>query len=360
MKHKIWNFKFSETERQYWRNELQSNRKFFLLMYALVIVVEVAMAISLTIFNSISTIPNYDTGYYIFYFAGIANAIVSMALIYFCKKYIRHIQIFCLYTLMVWATLFTVYDINLGGNGYILSQIIVLAATSIRFPGRIHFSIHIIVFLLYSILLMPLPMDSSLLVSNIVNTGLLFLFASLIIVYSNRIRIQNFKNTLIMEQQQKQLLHMAQYDGLTELFSRRTILNYLEDVFGIHTIGCIMTDIDDFKRYNDEFGHRTGDEVLRQSALLLNNIITQYGAKAGRYGGEEFFIVVPNCNEEKLKTILESLQSNFQEPADEHTITLSIGGTLSIENDTIDSLITRADKAMYRAKNAGKATYRIL
>lgn len=361
MKNRNYNISFSKTEQQYWLTELNNNRKFFLLMYVLIIIVEVVMASVLFITNSIASLPNYDVGYFAFYLGGIINAIVSMFIIYYSKHYVRFIQIACLSSLMIWACLFTVYDVQLGANGYILSQIIVLAATSIRFPGRIHFTIHIVVFCLYICLLAPLQIDTNVIASNIVNTGLLFLFASLIIVYSNRIRIQNFKNTQIMEKQQKQLLHMTQYDGLTNLHSRTTILNYLEDLFSKNKkIGCIMTDIDDFKRYNDLYGHRTGDEVLRQSALLLMETIQSYGGKAGRYGGEEFLVVIEDCDQDKLKMILNDLQNNFQEPADEHTITLSMGGTLILENDTIDSLITRADQAMYRAKNAGKHTFRIL
>lgn len=361
MKKFNWDFTFSKIEQHYWINELKNNRRFFLLMYLLIIAVEVGMAFILFITNSISSLPNYDMSYFSFYAGGIINALFSIAIIYYVKQHVHYIQIICLSTLMIWACLFTIHDINMGSNGYMLSQIIVLSATSIRFPVRIHFTMHVAIFCLYIALLLTLDINSNLIASNIVNTGILFLFASLIIVYSNRIRIQNFKNTLIMEKQQKQLLYMTRFDGLTELYSRTTLLNILEKLFKEKaSVACIMTDIDDFKKYNDLYGHRTGDKVLRHSATVLKQIIKIYGGKAGRYGGEEFLIVIEDCNLEKLKAVLEDIHLSFHEPADEHKVTLSIGGTLLKENDTIDSLISRADQAMYRAKNAGKHTFRIL
>lgn len=355
------NLKFSDMEKKFWASELKNNQKFFLLMYTLIGSIEILMLLAMLISNKFSVIPNINTNYTLFYIVGICISISSMVLIKSMKTNNKILQVTIIFITMLWACLFAINDHKNGLNSYVLAQVLILTAASIRLPGRVHFSINFITFLLYALLLYPLESDHTIYLSNIINTGILFLFSSFIALFINESRYQNFKNTLTMEQQQQQLLHMTQYDGLTELYSRTMILNYLEDAIEHgEKIGCIMADIDNFKKYNDEYGHRTGDEVLRKTAFLLNNIIKTYGGEAGRYGGEEFLIVLLNCDAGLLQNVLEDLQTNFHEPRDHYSITLSMGGTLYKQDEKADTLITRADQAMYRAKNAGKHTYRIL
>lgn len=352
---------FSDIEKKFWISELKNNHRFFILMYALIGCIELLMLFAMMLANSNSEIPNIDKSYSPFYIIGIAISIISIIIISNMKKPNRFIQIVLLSVTMLWACLFAINDINNGFHSYVLAQVLVLSAASIRFPGRVHFCINSITFLLYAILLYPLHLEQTVYLSNVINTGILFFFSSFIILFINRSRLQNFKDNATMQQQQKQLLHMTQYDELTQLYSRSMILNYLESALDKDSkIGCIMTDIDNFKKYNDAYGHHTGDEVLRHTAVLLKEIVQKYEGKAGRYGGEEFLVVLIDCDEALLREVLEDLQQNYHNQKNAHAITLSMGGTLAQENEKADIVISRADKAMYRAKNAGKDTFRIL
>ena len=116
-----------------------------------------------------------------------------------------------------------------------------------------------------------------------------------------------------------------------------------------------MSDIDSFKKFNDTYGHKTGDEVLKEFAAAISESIRSID-RAGRLGGEEFLIVCPETNlsgavllAEKLRAVVESIKI---EPLP--GITASFGCASYTRGDTMDSLISRSDKAMYKAKELGR------
>ena len=118
-----------------------------------------------------------------------------------------------------------------------------------------------------------------------------------------------------------------------------------------------MFDIDDFKGVNDKYGHQTGDEVLVKvvkevkKSIYKNNII-------GRYGGEEFLILIPNADEEKMINLAETIRENIEKAkilGEKRPITVSIGSAIG-GNEVLSSrdIISRVDRALYKSKNAGK------
>ena len=160
--------------------------------------------------------------------------------------------------------------------------------------------------------------------------------------------------------------HQAKHDPLTGLQNRNAVLEYLERQMARATreqssIGIILADVDYFKKVNDTHGHLAGDVVLRRIAAILNTDLRPYDA-VGRYGGEEFLIVVPNCNAEMAREIAERIRLRIQEdkfspvlPAATLPVTCSFG--IAIANDTswsVDSLLASADCALYEAKNSGR------
>jgi two-component system, cell cycle response regulator len=154
-------------------------------------------------------------------------------------------------------------------------------------------------------------------------------------------------------------------DGLTELFNHRHSIELVSNEFervGRYQEGfsVLMIDIDHFKKVNDEHGHPVGDVVLRDVAHLLKDTLRTVDA-VGRYGGEEFLAVLPHTgNEEALQTA-ERVRARIEEHAFKVQdkvlrVTVSIG-VASYPSDTADSapnLVREADRALYRAKDAGR------
>jgi len=118
-----------------------------------------------------------------------------------------------------------------------------------------------------------------------------------------------------------------------------------------------MADIDDFKKYNDTYGHPEGNKVLKSLANILRSNIREVDIVA-RYGGEEFIIILPEANREEAKKIAERIRSkvekcNFADEKNhlERKITISLGITSCFQgNITPQGLVQKVDQALYRAK----------
>jgi diguanylate cyclase (GGDEF)-like protein len=171
-------------------------------------------------------------------------------------------------------------------------------------------------------------------------------------------------NTIIHElsSQIKELEESSRLDGLTKVFNRKALNDYLLDITSKgklhHELHLLMLDVDDFKQINDKYGHLVGDKVLIFIANLLRRTLRD-GDKVFRYGGEEFVIIL-NRIEASLcrdiaQRIITSISSNkLLYKGDSIRVTVSIGATTYREGDTIDTLIERADRALYKSKQNGK------
>jgi len=155
----------------------------------------------------------------------------------------------------------------------------------------------------------------------------------------------------------------AMIDALTGLANRRFLSDRLTVCFGEKErygwpFGVLFLDIDDFKNVNDRYGHQVGDETLKLVARVLLNNLRQFDL-AGRWGGEEFVVVTPNIDATNIQAMAERLRvlvqkSDLRVAPHVVQVTVSIGATLPRPQDTIDSLIERADNLMYRSKDAGR------
>lgn len=159
-----------------------------------------------------------------------------------------------------------------------------------------------------------------------------------------------------------QLEMMARQDQLTGLNNRRVVIEALTENSAISArynrpLSLVFFDLDDFKHINDRFGHFEGDMVLKTVARILKDNCRQSDV-SGRWGGEEFIIVLPESdlfqatqNAEKIRLALEI--HNFN-PTIPYTITGSFGVAQLVPGESIDSIIQRVDLALYQAKSAGK------
>ena len=159
------------------------------------------------------------------------------------------------------------------------------------------------------------------------------------------------------------LKHEASHDPLTGTLNRRAILNSLEKEL-IRTkrrntkLSIGLCDIDFFKKVNDEHGHQVGDDVLCSFVKVIENTLRPYDL-LGRYGGEEFLLVMPDSTVSIEKVVYERLRAKTADHkmvtrSGEIGITVSIGITCSKGDDTADGMIAKADAALYRAKKNGR------
>ncbi|MDD2739192.1 MAG: GGDEF domain-containing protein [Methylomonas lenta] len=170
-----------------------------------------------------------------------------------------------------------------------------------------------------------------------------------------------------MEQLRAELAQVRQIavtDGLTGLLNRRAFDQTLSEIIeqsGSETTCLSMLDIDHFKQVNDTYGHTIGDHVIKFVAILLKKYAEDHHHVA-RYGGEELAIIMPNTPKHKAIEISENIRlemekSRLKRKTDNLTlgqITISIGIAELEPNDNPESLITRADSALYQAKKSGR------
>ncbi|HJZ12621.1 MAG TPA: GGDEF domain-containing protein [Acidobacteriota bacterium] len=163
----------------------------------------------------------------------------------------------------------------------------------------------------------------------------------------------------------EELKNQALRDPLTFLFNRR----YLEEALDREisraqrkntTIGIILMDLDHFKRFNDSLGHQAGDALLRSFGKFLRENV-RGGDIACRYGGEEFFVMLPECSAEELEKRAEEIRSGTKEIRIKYEeewlgpVTCSLGiAMFPFHGSTASDLVQRADRALYQAKRTGR------
>jgi diguanylate cyclase (GGDEF)-like protein/PAS domain S-box-containing protein len=172
--------------------------------------------------------------------------------------------------------------------------------------------------------------------------------------------IENFLSISVDITAKKELEKMAQIDKLTNIYNRRMLDDFLKievDIADRHKedLSLIIIDIDYFKTVNDTFGHLMGDYILTQiSKIILENI--RNSDIFGRYGGEEFLIICRKTNKENAFTLAEKLRiliKDFKFNEIGHK-TISLGISDFQKGDTVETLLKKADSALYEAKNSGR------
>lgn len=152
---------------------------------------------------------------------------------------------------------------------------------------------------------------------------------------------------------ESELRHLALHDPLTGLANRRLVEEVVARELARHLRNpsplCIATvDLDAFKLYNDTNGHAAGDDLLRSAADAWR-LAVRTGDLIGRFGGDEFVIVLPDCPLDEGEQVVERLRAHCP-PA----TTCSAGIAAAARDDTVDSLLARADAALYEAKRGGR------
>ncbi|VAX01514.1 diguanylate cyclase/phosphodiesterase (GGDEF & EAL domains) with PAS/PAC sensor(s) [hydrothermal vent metagenome] len=176
--------------------------------------------------------------------------------------------------------------------------------------------------------------------------------------------MQNLESSIeILRDKGEALKQQVEHDTLTNVHSRKKILEYIEhNIARFETDGTplalAMVDLDKFKSINDKYGHLVGDEVLKHTASRINGALRNIDV-VGRYGGEEFIILLPNTNLDTAIIICERIRAAIAEAPVKYGdsliyTTISLGVTIVTNGDTINSIIERADALMYQSKQKGR------
>lgn len=178
--------------------------------------------------------------------------------------------------------------------------------------------------------------------------------------------IESHRDITATVEMEKQLLHIAETDRLTQIYNRMKFDEELKNQIAWASLthnqfGLIMLDLDNFKQINDSYGHDMGDQVLKRTVELLLSRIRKSDILA-RWGGEEFMIITPLTNQEELRFLTESLRSAIEHISHEGvgSVTASFGATVMNPNDNMRSLMKRVDTALYQSKQNGRNRCTIL
>lgn len=189
-----------------------------------------------------------------------------------------------------------------------------------------------------------------------------------------KVRLRTGKRILYLQEQlisaREALRDRATHDQLTGLWNRAAIMDILEEEIGRTrraggTLGVLMADLDHFKKVNDTHGHPAGDEVLRQAAKAICESTRRYDS-VGRYGGEEFLVVLPGCDAcnalshaERLRTAVANLGVDFNGHQIRPTLSLGVAVSNKPPYASAFDLVQAADWALYQAKREGRNCARL-
>jgi two-component system, cell cycle response regulator len=174
-------------------------------------------------------------------------------------------------------------------------------------------------------------------------------------------RIIRFQEELVAAREV--LRNQAKHDYLTRALNRAGIMEVLEQQMARsrrtgEPFSVILGDIDHFKQVNDRFGHLTGDDVLAEVASRIRSCTRSYDS-VGRYGGEEFLVIAPGCDEDGAFQVAEKIrialaQAPFSAQHGQLTVTMSLGVRARDAETSIEAMLLSADSALYRAKESGR------
>ncbi len=184
-------------------------------------------------------------------------------------------------------------------------------------------------------------------------------------VHQRTLALQEANKALELEKEH--LRHLTFHDHLTGLYNRQKIeeaFEYEKSQFDRYhePFSLLLIDVDHFKKINDQLGHEIGDDTLIEIAGILQRY-TRVSDAAARWGGDEFLIIATKTDSEKVKSLAESIRSHIEHAQltahDGNKVTVCIGTATVTPDDTLKTMLRRADNALYEAKRAGRNCIRI-
>lgn len=258
-----------------------------------------------------------------------------------------------LYLSVIFSAVATLVTINLGINGFFWIYPLILFNFFIITPIRALVTMLVVLtsLVLYNIYDPGSVFSSNYQMISFLVTCLLASFLSFIFAYRT-------------QHQHARLEQLAAHDPLTSAYNRRVMAEELrkaaQDRRSGRIYSLLIMDLDHFKRINDSFGHSAGDQVLIDFVSIVRSMIRE-NDMLFRHGGEEFAILLPDTNQEGLRTIADAIQkavfSKLSSPAG--SVSVSIGGATLTASTNWEDWINRADEQLYLAKEAGRNCFKI-
>lgn len=180
------------------------------------------------------------------------------------------------------------------------------------------------------------------------------------------------QKTAALAKANQELAQLAQEDGLTKVKNRRFIDSELKEMITLHgrhelPLSLILLDVDRFKLYNDNYGHLEGDRCLVTIASIINGLFERSGEVVGRYGGEEFVVILGHSDENKAHTDAQRIQDalenaqiahEYSDVANYVTVSQGVFSKVPTGRESIDEFYDSVDKLLYQAKVAGRNQFK--
>ncbi len=209
--------------------------------------------------------------------------------------------------------------------------------------------------------------EPSRLVTVLVNITAIHFFAGMLATFNLRMKERQFESDRALLRLNNELKALSELDGLTGLPNRRKIDEIIEFWKSVYarkpdSLAVIMIDVDYFKEYNDTLGHLAGDDALKQIAAVISKCLYRDADFVGRFGGEEFMVLLPGISRLGAFTIAERIRLAVQDSRIVYdgkfakTVTVSAGVAYSemCSREAFDLMISLSDNALYEAKQGGR------
>ena len=293
----------------------------------------------------------------------VALSLFFAVLLWLFKKYkfykiLRGIIILAVFVATLLAVANTLVAQTLVCDISIYIMALYIATAIIRISHIYYIIINSLCFIYFALGMQTAQSNAQFIKWSLINAIILNLIAVVIarILYSQTVEI--FLDKIKIDRQLQTLQHMAEYDGLTNLYNHQTISRIIErqkelSIASKDKLCLAVIDIDNFKKINDQYGHIIGDQVLKGIAKKIKENVREQDYVA-RYGGDEFVILFPGVTVAEANKICKRILDSIRqvEPT-ESSITGSIG-LIALTKSNYDDFIENADMKMYKAKNAGK------
>lgn len=286
-------------------------------------------------------------------------------------KILMRIELGLILLLNLWSAIFSALDVANGFSSYLFIQFMMIHSLIFRVNPTAHCAANAAGYLLYTLIILNAHLSLTDTFAELVNPFFMVAAACVLIVISHYTKFKSFLSQKLIQEQHKQLEFYANNDFLAKIPNRKSIIEYLLQVLEENRspITCMMIDIDNFKLYNDTYGHIAGDSCIIQLSGAMCEYVKRQGGKLGRYGGEEFLAVFENKTSNQVCSIsgdlvqlVRDLQIPFSSSPIEPIVTISIGIHTGNSKDgkDIQSILTHTDRALYTAKGQGKNRFIIV
>lgn len=307
---------------------------------------------------------SYNIIFYLMIAEGLIFLLVPKVLSFELKEFTRKVFLLIyLYSLAFLIMCLTYNDLHYGQelSGYIILLMFFSTMVWLNLKEFAFISTFVLFLLIISYLLLHSLIPIQL--YQFVQGGVFYILSWVLYLSIFNVRVENLLNRITMEQQYKMLETESATDPLTGLYNRRHLKEEIQNELARSERSevkfCILLlDIDHFKKINDKYGHKIGDDVLKELSAILRNSV-RLSDKVFRYGGEEFMILLPETLAIDARILAERIREkieNYSFTNVRNKVCISGGIAQSSKDSSLDLLIQKADKRLYFAKENGRNT----